>query len=92
MNVRLAEIAFDAGTQIRAAIDQQVVADYTSPKHLRVGINAAMCDHGALVRLLVEKGIIAEADYLQAITDETRREVERYRAWFRERGITVDFA
>lgn len=55
--------------------------DDTSPKHLRVGVNSALCDQAALVRLLVEKGIITQAEYEAAITDEMGREVERYEQW-----------
>ena len=50
----------------------------TSPKHLRVGVNSAMCDHAALARLLISKGIITEEEYMQGIMDEMAREVERY--------------
>lgn len=50
-----------------------------TPKHLRVGVNVALCDHAALVRLLVEKGIFTEEEYAKAIADEMEREVERYR-------------
>ena len=34
----------------------------TDPKHLRVGVNIAMCDQAALVKLLVEKGILPNMD------------------------------
>ena len=50
----------------------------TSPKHLRVGVNAAMCDHAGLVRLLISKGVITAEEYLAAITEEMRAEVRRY--------------
>ena len=50
----------------------------TSPKHLRVGLELRACDHAALVRLLIEKGIITEAEYLEAIADEAEREKARY--------------
>lgn len=56
----------------------------TSPKHLRVGVNSAMCDHAALARLLVEKGIITREEYEAAITAEMGREVERYQVWLKE--------
>lgn len=49
-----------------------------TPKHLRVGVNVAMCDHGALVGLLIAKGIITDEEYAHAIRDEMRREVDRY--------------
>ena len=50
----------------------------TQPKHLRVGVNAAMCDHTALVQLLIERGVFSKEEYLTAIADEMEAEVERY--------------
>ena len=47
-------------------------------KHERVGINTALCDHSALVYLLIKKGLFAEAEYFEAARDEMRREVGRY--------------
>lgn len=48
------------------------------PKLLRTGINMAMCDHAALARLLIQKGVITHEEYVEAITAEANREVERY--------------
>ena len=50
----------------------------TSPKHLRTGINAAMSDAGGLVRLLIDKGIITQEDYLTAICEAMEDVVKRY--------------
>jgi|HubBroStandDraft_6_1064221.scaffolds.fasta_scaffold00184_15 hypothetical protein len=50
-----------------------------SPKHLRVGINSAMSDHGALARLLIDKGVFTEEEYTEAIADGMEREVQFYR-------------
>lgn len=50
----------------------------TDPKHLRVGVNAAMVDHSGLVRLLIAKGVITEQEYLDAICEAMNDEVERY--------------
>lgn len=50
----------------------------TSPKHLRVGINATMSDQGGLVTLLIEKGIFTEDEYIKAITDAMEKEANRY--------------
>lgn len=50
----------------------------TTPKHLRVGVNSAMCDHAALVQILIAKGILTEAEYMKQIADEMEREQERY--------------
>ena len=50
----------------------------TEPKHLRVGVNSAMADHGALVKLLISKGLITEDEYLEAIADGMEREQQAY--------------
>lgn len=56
----------------------------TQPKHLRVGVNAAMCDHAALVKLLVDKGFISEEEYVTAIADAMEAEAARYEERIRE--------
>jgi hypothetical protein len=50
----------------------------TSPKHLRVGINVALADQGALVKLLIDKGVITEDEYGDAIVAGMQREVDSY--------------
>lgn len=50
----------------------------TSAKHLRVGINSAMCDHSALVCLLMAKGLFTLEEYEKEIADEMERERDRY--------------
>jgi len=50
----------------------------TTPKHLRVGVNAAMVEHGALVKLLVEYGVINEDDYIKSQADAMEAEVALY--------------
>jgi hypothetical protein len=52
----------------------------TSTKHLRVGVNSAMVQHGALVRLLVDKGFITWAEVWKELADEAEREQARYEA------------
>ena len=52
----------------------------TEPKHLRVGINSAMSDQGALTRLLIEKGVFTEEEYVAAVADAMEREVAIYEA------------
>lgn len=51
-----------------------------SPKHLRVGVNVALCDHAALVRLLMAKGLFTEEEYFSTLADEMEREKARYEA------------
>ena len=80
--------AMQSGVAAKMALDPSE----STPKHLRVGVNLAMVDHAALVRILLEKGLFTEAEYERALTDQMAREVQAYRDWFTARGITVDFA
>lgn len=57
----------------------------TSPKHLRVGVNSAMCDHSALAKLLIEKKVITEEEYLEAIAKGMEEEKARYEQRVRDR-------
>lgn len=65
----------------------------TSPKHLRVGVNSALCDASAIGALLIKKGIITELEYYTAITEEMEREKARYenriREWFGHSNIKL---
>lgn len=56
----------------------------TSPKSLRVGVNAAMSDQGGLADLLIEKGIITHEEYVAAVTKSMKREVDSLTARARE--------
>lgn len=49
-----------------------------SPKHLRVGINSALVTEAAIARLLIEKGVFSEEEYVEAVRVEMEREVQRY--------------
>ena len=65
----------------------------TRPKDLRVGVNNAMTDHGSLAKLLVDKGVITEAEYLEAIAAGMEREQARYEQILSERvGTKVTLA
>lgn len=55
----------------------------TDPKMLRVGVNAAMSDHAGLAKLLMEKGIFSEDEYLCAIADQMEIEKLNY-----EKGLS----
>ena len=50
----------------------------TEPKHLRVGINSAMCDTAAMVKLLVSKNVITMDEYWKFLADEAEAEAKRY--------------
>ena len=49
-----------------------------SPKHLRVGVNSAMVEHGALIKLMIDKGIITMDEYEKYLVEFMEREVKSY--------------
>lgn len=49
-----------------------------SPKHVRVGINSMLVNQAAVVRLLIDRKLFTEAEYMEAVRQEMIREVERY--------------
>lgn len=49
-----------------------------TPKHLRTGVNLAMVDHGALVRLLIKKGLITEEEYFTELVAGAEDEQRAY--------------
>jgi hypothetical protein len=53
-------------------------ATSTKPKHLRVGINSAMVSHAAIVKLLIDKGLFTEAEYMKVLADKMETEVNDY--------------
>lgn len=53
----------------------------TSPKHLRVGVNSSLISNGALVHLLVKKGLITELEYYEELVAMMEDEVKSYEAW-----------
>lgn len=56
-----------------------------TPKHLRTGLNLSKAEHGALVRLLIERGLFTEAEYLAAIADAAEAEQHAYEERLTER-------
>lgn len=71
------------GTQGRAETD---------PKHLRVGVNNALVQQSAVVKLLFSKGIITELEYWEAVATAMEEEAERYRLVLQKsfHGVPVD--
>jgi hypothetical protein len=49
-----------------------------SPKHLRTGVNSAMIQNGALVRLMVDKGVITWPEWFDRLALEAEREQKAY--------------
>lgn len=64
--------------QSGVAMEMNYRTQPTESKHLRVGVNAAMADHGGLAKLLIDKGVITEAEYMDAITASMETEKARY--------------
>lgn len=70
-----------AGHAIQSGVkfEQEVLGSQDgAPKHLRTGLNLRACDHSALVRLLISKGVITDEEYVEAMAAEAEVEVRRY--------------
>jgi hypothetical protein len=77
--------------QSGVSTEQARGSDDGTPKHLRVGVNAAMSDHGALVGLLIAKGVFTDREYLEAITAGMQREVDSYRQRIADKlGVPIE--
>lgn len=62
-------VAWEMGTGTSAA---------TEPKHLRVGVNSALIQQSAIVKLLVAAGIFTMEEWWKTLADEMEAEVKRY--------------
>jgi hypothetical protein len=70
---------------------EQHYSDQTSPKHLRVGVNASMVEHSALCELLVDKGIITPTELFTSMIRKMEAEVEHYKIRIAERmGVDIE--
>jgi len=65
--------------QTAVAMSMEVDPGDCTPKHLRVGVNSALCDSGAMAALLIAKGLITRDEYEKAVADMMEAEVQRYR-------------
>lgn len=62
----------------------------TSPKMLRTGVNMAMVGNGALVRLLIAKGVFTEDEYFEELVNGVEAEHAAYEERLSARfGATV---
>lgn len=52
----------------------------TTPKHLRLGVNSAMVETSVIVALLIEKGVITEEEFREALRLGMNQELMRYEA------------
>ncbi len=62
----------------------------TEPKHLRVGVNAAMVEFSALVRLLIDKGVMTLEEFEKYLADDMEEEARRYERRIKnESGVSI---
>lgn len=89
----LAQRVVDASHAIQSGVAWRMGIDRaeTDGKHLRVGVNVAMVEHGALALLLIRKGIITELEYLEAVAEGLEAEKARYEAYLtKATGAEID--
>lgn len=82
---RAALHAVQSGVAMKMNYDGGPATGETSPKHLRVGVNAAMIDSAAMATLLISKGLITEEEYTAALVESSKREVQMYENWLKAR-------
>jgi hypothetical protein len=65
---------------VQSGVAAKMDYDYgdTSLKHLRVGVNSAMIETAALAKLMLDRGLFTEEEYLDALIDRAQAEVEMY--------------
>jgi hypothetical protein len=78
--IHAAQHAMQSGVATKMAIEP----GETSPKHLRVGVNAAMVGNAALARLLIAKGLITEEEYFAELADGMEAEQRLYEQFLTE--------
>lgn len=66
--------------QTGVAADLEHDPSSATPKHLRVGVNSAMVEHGALVRVLIAKGVFTQEEYEEELANGMEAEVARFEA------------
>jgi hypothetical protein len=75
----------DAQHQMQSGVAMDLGDRPEHPKHVRVGINTALCDHCALTRLLIAKGVFTEEEYIRGIREQMEAEVDRYKKILRDK-------
>lgn len=65
---------------VQSGIRQMMEFDpkFTTPKHLRVGIDSCFASMLGLVQLLLDRGVISEVEYHEYQMIAMRKEKERY--------------
>jgi len=64
-----------------------------SPKNVRNGLDMAMVEHGAVVALLIKKGVFTRLEYAEALADATETEKARYEKFLSDNyGVNITLA
>lgn len=71
--------------QAGVALDAEAGDPSCTPKHLRVGVNSALVDSGALATLLIAKRLITTVEYYEALAEAAEKERDRYVAHLQAR-------
>lgn len=71
--------------QSGVAMDVERGSADTTPKHLRVGVNAALVGQAAIARLLIDRGVFTLDEYVAALADSAEAEQDRY-----EQGLSAE--
>lgn len=86
--IHAAQHAMQSGVATKMGIEP----GETLPKHLRVGVNAAMVGNAALVRVLIAKGVITEEEYfteLAAGMEAEKKLYEQFLSEYFEKPVTL---
>lgn len=62
--------------QTLIALEMGIDPSFVQPKHMRVGVDTALVEIGALGELLVDKGVITLEEYIAAMAHGMEREVQ----------------
>lgn len=82
--------AMQAGVGLKLERGSGMGSGECSPKHLRVGVNAALRDLGSLTALLVSKGLITEEEVWEALAKGMQEEKADYeRRLSEETGVRI---
>jgi hypothetical protein len=71
-------IGWEIARENPACVDINADPNLRYHKHLRTGIDVTKSDQGSLVALLIEKGVITDDEYLDAIVAGMEREKALY--------------
>lgn len=75
---QLVERYHRAAHRVQTAIGFMPNHENQQVKHMRTGIDMSKSDMGGLARLLIQKGVMTELEYLEAVAEAAEREAAAY--------------